>query len=146
MVTASRLPADFASDRAAREGYLRLHAAAIYDALTDQRTRFLRVEALCREAASEYPGLLPTEDALAAEAGRAQRDKTRIEADQGLFLSAVLADPAAGPHLCHAMLLPREESLARRAEYEASREIEFPGAHLRREGKGSVVSMRKPRS
>ena len=40
----------------------------------------------------------------------AQGDKDGLEVDQGIFLSQVLGDPLAGTHLCHAMLLPREES------------------------------------
>lgn len=120
-------------------------ARALYDELTATRTRFVRVEELCRQAAERHPGLLPTPAALAVEAGRAQRDKTGVERAQGMFLSQVLADPEAGAHLCHAMLLPREDSLARLSEYEKKGELDFAGAHLKREGKASVVTMRNPR-
>ena len=122
-----------------------LTAPQIYDALTAGRTRFLRADALCRAAAERYPGTLPAAAALAEEAARAQRDKKGIERAQGVFLSEVLADPAAGAHLCHAMLLPREESLARLADYERSGVLELPGARLHREGSASVVTIRNPR-
>ena len=82
---------------------------AAYDALTGGRSRPLRVEELCRSAAERFPGLVPGAEALAAEARLAQKDKTGLEKAQGAFLAAVLADPVAGAHLCHAMLLPREE-------------------------------------
>jgi len=122
-----------------------LTAPQIHEALTGGRTRFLRADALCREAAARYPGTLPGAAELAEEAARAQRDKRGTERAQGAFLSEVLADPVAGAHLCHAMLLPREDSLARLAEYDRSGVLELPGARLHREGKASVVTMRNPR-
>ena len=122
-----------------------LTAPQIYEVLTAGRTRFLRADALCREAAARYPGTLPDEASLAEEGARAQRDKRGVERAQGLFLSAVLADAAAGAHLCHAMLLPRPDSLARLPEYEKSGVLELPGARLHREGKAAVVTMRNPR-
>jgi len=122
-----------------------LTAPQIYEALTAGRTRFLRADALCQEAAARYPGTLPGAAELAAEAARAQRDKRGVERAQGTFLSEVLADPAAGAHLCHAMLLPRADSAARLAEYDRSGALELPGARLHREGKASIVTMRNPR-
>ncbi|HEY6822550.1 MAG TPA: enoyl-CoA hydratase/isomerase family protein [Burkholderiales bacterium] len=120
-------------------------AAAIYEAVTAGRSRFLRVDRLCEEAAKRFPARLPSQEALAAEAARAQRDKTGLERELGRFLAEVLADPACGSHLCHAMLLPREESLARRAEYERAGVVRFPGAQVERRGKASVVTMTNPR-
>jgi thioesterase DpgC len=118
---------------------------AAYDALTGGRSRPLRVDALCRSAAERFPGLVPGADALAAEARLLQKDKKGLEKAQGAFLAAVLADPAAGAHLCHAMLLPREESRARLAEFEAKGELSLEGARLHRQGKAVVVTMRNPR-
>jgi thioesterase DpgC len=118
---------------------------AAYDALTGGRSRPLRVDELCRSAAERFPGLVPGAEALAAEARLAQKDKTGVEKAQGAFLAAVLADPAAGAHLCHAMLLPREESRARLAEFKAQGELSLEGARLHRQGKAVVVTMRNPR-
>jgi len=47
-------------------------ALAAYDALTAGRTRFVRLDELCRLAAERYPGLVPSADELAAEACLAQ--------------------------------------------------------------------------
>ena len=94
-------------------------ALATYDALTGGRSRYLRVDELCRNAAERFPGLVPGAEALATEARLAQRDKKGLEKAQGAFLAAVLADPAAGAHLCHAMLLPREDSQRHLAQFEA---------------------------
>ncbi len=131
--------------RPERERFMREHALAAYDSLTANRTRFLRVDELCRQASIAYPGLLPTAEQLAAEARLALRDKQGLEIDQGLFLAHVLADPAAGLHLCHAMLLPREEARARLPELERAGELDLGGAHLKRQGKASVLTMRNPR-
>jgi thioesterase DpgC len=123
----------------------RSRSLAVYDELTAGRTRFLRVDELCRRAAAVAPGLVPSPEELEAEARRAQRDKKGIEIAQGLFLSEVLADPAAGTHLCHAMLLPCEGVRERMAELQGRGEIDLGTAQVERQGKASVVTMRNPR-
>jgi thioesterase DpgC len=112
----------------------------LYERLTEGRARFLRVDELCRRAPH-----LPDEAALREEAARALKDKKGLERQQGAFLSEVLADPQAGLHLCHAMLLPLPGSAARLAEYEHSGRLDLPGAALRREGKASVLTLSNPR-
>ena len=119
--------------------------AEIYDRITSGRTQFLRVDELCRRAAEAFPGLLPSAAELAEEAPRLQRDKRGLEIAQGRFLSDVLAHPAAGAHLCHAMLLPLPSSRQRLAEYERRGEVDLGTAHVRRAAKASVVTMRNPR-
>jgi thioesterase DpgC len=120
-----------------------MNALEIYDEITAARTRFVRVDALCRLAGEQ--GALPGAAALAAEAALPQRDKQGLEKKQGEFLSAVLADPQAGAHLCHAMLLPLEASAERFAEYDARGELDLGGAQLRRRGKAAVLTMRNRR-
>ena len=117
----------------------------LYDQLTDRRTRFVRVDELCRRAAELRPDLLPSPAELAAEAGRMQRDKLGVEQKQGAFLAEVLGDPVAGAHLCHAMLLPHPGTAARLAEYQATGALELPGATVHRVGKASVVTTHNPR-
>src|SRR2546423_13812783 len=111
----------------------------LYDRLTDGRKRFVRVDDLCRRAA------LHSEAALEAEARLPLKEKKGLEKAQGQFLSEVLADPAAGAHLCHAMLLPLAASAARLSEYEKTGRLDLPGAELRRVGKASMLTMRNPR-
>jgi len=85
--------------RDARLSFLRRHVDAVYDALTQQRSRFVRVEELAIRAADVVPGLVPTAQEIAAEDGLLQRDKSGLEIDQGLFLSAVLGSARSGRHL-----------------------------------------------
>jgi (3,5-dihydroxyphenyl)acetyl-CoA 1,2-dioxygenase len=120
-------------------------AAEIYEQLTDGRRTFLRVDELCRRAAEAFPGLVPSQQELAAEAPLMQRDKRGIEADQGIFLANVLADPACGLHLCHAMLLPRPESQEKLQDFEKRGELDLGGAKVHREGKAAIVTLNNPR-
>jgi len=128
-----------------REYSTRVNALAIYDQLTSGRSRFIRVDDLCRLAAADFPGFLPSEKQLQEEAALAQRDKKGLEKKQGEFLAAILADPAAGAHLCHAMLLPLQSSSKAFVDYDVRGEIDLGGAHLKREGKAAVLTMRNPR-
>jgi (3,5-dihydroxyphenyl)acetyl-CoA 1,2-dioxygenase len=117
----------------------------IYDLLTAGRSRYLRIDELCRRAAEAFPGALPSKEDLEGEARLAQRDKKGLEKKQAAFLAEILGDAAAGAHLCHAMLLPRAQSMQSFAEYDKAGEIAFTGAHLERHGKAAVLTMRNPR-
>jgi thioesterase DpgC len=134
-----------AEARAARSRFLAAHAGAVYGRLTRNRSRFVRVEQLVYDAAALVPGLVPTREQVAAESARAQRDKDGVEIDQGIFVSAVLASADSGRHLCHAMLLPRAEALARLPELEKSGRIDLGAAEVFRTGKASHVIQKNPR-
>jgi thioesterase DpgC len=131
--------------RAARTRFLREHVAAVYDALTARCSRFVRVENLVTAAADQVPGLVPSLDELAAESGHLQRDRSGLEIDQGLFVSAVLANQRTGRHLCQAMLLRRPEADELLGRYERDGVVELDGASVRRSGKASVVTYSHPR-
>jgi (3,5-dihydroxyphenyl)acetyl-CoA 1,2-dioxygenase len=131
--------------RAARKAYLATQAAALYRRLTRDCSRFLRLEELAYAAAELIPGLAPTRAQMAAESSRLQRDKDGIEIDQGILISAFLADPVAGRHLCHAMLLPKAESLARLADLERDGRVDLGAAEVVRDGKASHVIQKHPR-
>ncbi len=133
------------ADRAARDAYFRANAGALYDELTHGRSEFVRVDELCKRAAEAFPGMLPSAAELAEEASKLQRDKRGLEIDQGLFLSSVLADPIAGTHLCHAMLLPLPVAKARFPDYDRDGAIDLGTAHVQRAGKAAIVTMRNPR-
>ena len=131
--------------REARARFLRRHGEAVYDALTVRRSRFVRVEELVIRAAEVVPGLVPTAQEIAAEDGLLQRDKSGLEIDQGLFVSAVLGSERCGPHLCHAMLLPRPDAQALLPQLERDGLVELSGASVRRVGKAAVVTQSNPR-
>jgi thioesterase DpgC len=132
-------------DRAARERFLDRHVETLYRQLTDDLRRYVRVEDLVYAAASHLPGIAPTRDAVGHESALALKDKEGIEIDQGIFLSRVLAQPTAGRHLCHAMLLPRREAADRLPEFMARGTIDLGAATVQRVGRACLVQMRHPR-
>jgi len=117
-----------------------MQSLRLYDELTAARTRFLRVDELCRLAVEK--GALPSAD---ADARLPLKEKQGLERAQGQFLAEILGNPVAGTHLCHAMLLPHPESRAQLPRYERGGEILFDGVHLKRHGKASVLTMRNPK-
>ena len=131
--------------REVRTRFLSAHASALYDRLTRNRTRFVRVEQLIYDAAVLVPGLTPTHAQVDAELALMQRDKEGYEVDQGIFVSKILADARAGTHLCHAMLLPRPESIAQLAEYERTGHLDLGAAEITRKGNASYVLQKNPR-
>lgn len=131
--------------RDSRTRFMRAHAREVYDSLTARRSFFVRADELCARAAAEYPGLVPGAKELEHDSGVALRDKDGLEADQGIFVSQLLADPLAGAHLCHAMLLPRAESQELLPGFLKTGKINFDGAQLERQGKASVLTMRNPK-
>jgi (3,5-dihydroxyphenyl)acetyl-CoA 1,2-dioxygenase len=131
--------------RETREAFLARHAAAVYSALTRDRTVFVRADPLAYAAAKLVPGLVPTREQVAAEGELTQAEKDGVEVDQGIFFSNILAHPASGAHLCHAMLLPRPEAVARLPELIAKGVIDLGTASVERHGKASVVLLRNPR-
>ena len=97
--------------RAARVDFLNAHGRELYDWLTDDRRRFVGIDELVAAAALKAPGLVPDTKTLAGEKALMQAEKDGHEIDQGLLLNRFLGDPVTGEHLCHAMALPKPESL-----------------------------------
>ncbi len=131
--------------REARTAFLAAHVESVYDRLTQGRSRFVRVEQLVVDAAPLVPGLVPTLAQVTEESSLHLRDKEGIEIDQGIFVSAVLANARTGRHLCHAMLLPRPEALARLPDLERSDRVDLGAAEVFRKGKASHVVQKNPR-
>jgi thioesterase DpgC len=131
--------------RATRTRFLQRHADAVYDRLTANRSRFVRIEELVVMAGREFQGLVPLSEDIAAEDGSLQRDKRGLEIDHGLFLSALLRSERSGRHLCHAMLLPRQDSTSYWELFQKSGKVEFPGASIERQGKAALLTYRNPR-
>ena len=131
--------------REARFAFLRRHASTLYDRLTNGRAKFVRVEQLAYDAADVVPGLVPTRSEVAAEAELRQADKDGCEIDQGILFNKFLADPACGQHLCHAMLLPREESTEALARFLRDGRLDLGFAKVERQGKAAVLLLANER-
>ncbi len=133
------------ADRDARAVFLRENIESIYDRLTGGRSRFIRIEQLVRDAAEAWPGLVPGDAQLGAEAARPLKEKQGLEIDQALLLAHILAHPTCGMHLCHAMLLPRPEASAALAALDADGAVELGPVRLERHGKAVHLISQNPR-
>jgi (3,5-dihydroxyphenyl)acetyl-CoA 1,2-dioxygenase len=129
----------------ARTDFMRAYAADVYAALTDDMRLSLRVDELAYAAADLYPGLVPTRAALEQERARKLPDKEGIEIAQGLFLSFVLASPAAGGHLVWSMLRPTAAALERLEEFREKGVVDLGRAYVERRGRAAYVELRNPR-
>ena len=134
-----------AAAREQREHFLAAHAQTLYDALTRERTHFIRLEDLVFAAADAVPGLTPPRAQVAAEAQLLQRDKDGVEIDQGIFLAHVLASESTGRHLCHAMLLPRRETPEYLKKFDADGRIDFGKVEIERRRNAAVVTSKNVR-
>jgi thioesterase DpgC len=131
--------------RDARERFLRQHVEKLYANLTAGFSRFLRVEDLVIAAAEAVPGLVPSQVQLAAEAERPLREKEGFEIDQGILVSRILAHPACGTHLCHAMLLPRPEAADAARRLAADEFVELGAVRVERRGRAAHLLVGNPR-
>ncbi|GAA3067595.1 (3,5-dihydroxyphenyl)acetyl-CoA 1,2-dioxygenase DpgC [Streptosporangium carneum] len=118
--------------RGMRADYVEAHAEEIYAELTSGLTRHLRIDELVRAAARAYPGLVPTDEQMAAEQSRQQAEKEGREIDQGIFLRGILRAPKAGPHLLNAMLRPTPRALQLLPEFAESGVVRMEAVELRR--------------
>jgi thioesterase DpgC len=132
------------AERQARERFLGAHVETVYRKLTNDCHSFVRAEKLVDDAAALLPGLVPAAEALVQESERLLKEKDGLEVDQGIFFSHVLGHSSVGRHLCHAMLLPRPETLDRLTYYRKHDTINLGAAAVLRLGKASVVEMRNP--
>lgn len=135
----------FEAERTARERFLAAHVEHVYQKLTNDGRNFVRAEKLVYDAARSFPGLTPTHETVARDDSRILSEKEGFEIDQGIFLSHVLAHPAAGWHLFHAMLLPRTETADYLQHFLKRGEIDLGTARVTRMGKASVLEMHNPR-
>ena len=131
--------------RAAQENFLRRHVGEVYDVVTEDRNKTLRVCELLYTVADRFPGLLPTRHDIELErALKQQSAKEGYEIDQGLFIAHVLADPNRGLHLVHAMLRPKREALEKLADFQKSGVADLGEARVERKGRVGHVTLTNP--
>ncbi|MFG2984863.1 (3,5-dihydroxyphenyl)acetyl-CoA 1,2-dioxygenase DpgC [Streptomyces sp. NPDC048258] len=128
--------------RAGRRAFLALHAEAVYDELTDGRTRHLRLTDLLYAAADRFPGLAPTRTQMAAEGDWIQAEKEGREIDQAVFCAAVLRSASAGAHLIDAMLKPTPRALELLDGFRATGRVELDSVLVERVGDAAHVTFR----
>lgn len=127
--------------RQVRARFLAAHADAVYDELTEGRTRRPRLAELADAAAVAFPGLAPTAEQMAVERGRPQENKEGREIDQGLLFSRLLESPVAGPHLMDSMLLPTPRALAALTEFRRTGLADLGSVRVERRGTAAYLTM-----
>ena len=125
--------------------FFRAYRGPIYDTLTQNRSRFLRLDELALKAAELLPGILPTRAELAREGQSMQMDKDGLEIHQGLFFGQLLSDREIGLHLCTAMLRPTAEALERRQEFERTGKLDLGSVRVEAKGETGYLSFHHPR-
>ena len=126
--------------------FFRVYRRPIYDALTGERTRALRVEELAWAGAALLPGILPTQAELARESLSLQMDKDGLEIHQGLFFGQLLSDREIGLHLCTAMLLPTAAALARLEEFRREGRLDLGAVRVEAKGDAGYLYFHHPRT
>ncbi len=130
---------------AARVLFLKAHGVELYDDLTDDRSRLVRLEDLLFAAAARVPGLVPGEEAMTAERARPLAEKRGYELAQGLVVQHVLADPGTGRHLVDSMLAPRPEALQLLDGFRDTGTVDLGPARVTRQGRAAVLELCNPR-
>nr|ADU56069.1 hypothetical protein CA37-46 [uncultured organism CA37] len=118
--------------RRLRVRFMNAYADQVYDELTEDRTRYPRVDELAGAAAYAFPGLVPTPERLAQERSRAQADQEGLEIDQGIFLRAVLRSERSGRHLMESMLRPTPRALRLLPEFRRTGVLQTEAVRLER--------------
>ncbi|MEU7618278.1 (3,5-dihydroxyphenyl)acetyl-CoA 1,2-dioxygenase DpgC [Micromonospora rifamycinica] len=132
----------FTACRAARRAFLARHVDAVYDLLTDGRTRYPRLPELVQAAAERFPGLVPSAAQMDAERRHVQAEKEGREIDQGIFCAALLRSATAGRHLIDAMLMPTPRALGLLADFRRTGVAELDTVLVERRGHAAEVTFR----
>ena len=121
--------------------FLQSYSSTIYNIITNNMNKFISIEDLVFLANNVVPGITPTIEELNIENNKMLKDKNGLEIDQGLFLSAVLANKKEGEHLCHTMLLPSTLAIEKQEEFNINKKVQFDGASVQKFDKHVVVTL-----
>jgi thioesterase DpgC len=116
----------------------------LYDRVTAERTRSLRLAEVLVAARAAAPGLLPDEQLLATDRSATLAAKHGYERDEAEFLAAVLADSECGAHLARAMRHPLEGAYELLEQFRRDDVLDLGFAHLRRDDRTAVLELRNP--
>ena len=140
------LDRDLDETRRARSAFMDGYAPRVYDELTSAGRARPRLAKLVADAAEVFPGLVPTAAQMAAEAGRAQRDKDGLEIDQAIFVHGVLGARWCGHHLLDSMRLPTDRALGLLAEFRDRGHVDLGTVVLERAAGAAYLTMTDPQS
>jgi thioesterase DpgC len=122
-----------------------LTAPQLYDELTAECSRPVRLDDLLYAAAERVPGLAPTREQLEEERQRKLADKQGVELAQGLLTAEFLANPRTGRHLLESMLEPTALAHEHLDELRSSGSVDLGAARVTRRGRAGVLELCNPR-
>jgi len=125
--------------------FCRIHRAGLYQNLTDNYSRFVRVEEILKKGAGLWPGILPSKQELEKEKERMQADKDGLERLQGIFLSQILSEQKSGIHMLQAMLRPRTESIELLTDFKRDGVLELNNARIEAKDGVGFIEVRNTR-
>jgi (3,5-dihydroxyphenyl)acetyl-CoA 1,2-dioxygenase len=123
----------------------RLSVEELYDELTDNCTKPVRLDDLLYEAAERVPGLVPTRAEVEEERTRKLSEKAGVERNQGLLTAEILAIPRTGRHLVESMLQPTRLARERLDELRTNGSVGLGAARVTRNGRAAVLELCNPR-
>lgn len=124
--------------------FARVHRDAIYDALTGNFARHVRVDDLVYQAAERWPGLVPTRAEVQQEAERMLADKDGLEIFQGCMITELMTSPRIGLHMMNSMLRPMPEALERIAAFKRDGAMDFGTMRVEARGATGYVYAKHP--
>ncbi|MCX5415773.1 enoyl-CoA hydratase/isomerase family protein [Streptomyces sp. NBC_00059] len=131
--------------RKLRRRFMRCHADAVYEELTDGGTRSPRLTELARLASERFPQLVPDPPRLKQDAAGLQRHKDGLEIDLGIFYAELLRHPRSGSHLVRSMTEPVPEALLRMGEFHSTGTVDLGPVAVHRDGSIGVVTFQNRR-
>jgi len=125
--------------------FFRVYRKPIYDTLTEDRSRALRIDELAWRAADLLPDIVPTGAELARESQSMQMDKDGLEIHQGLFFGQMLSDRDIGGHLCMAMLRPMAEAVDRLPDFQRTGKLDLGTVRVETKGETGYLTLHNTR-
>ncbi|MBV9603738.1 MAG: enoyl-CoA hydratase/isomerase family protein [Solirubrobacterales bacterium] len=122
-----------------------LSVEELYDELTGNCTKSVRLDDLLYEAAERVPGLTPTPAEIEQERTRKLSEKTGVELNQGLLTAEILGIPRTGRHLVESMLQPTALAHEHLDELRSTGSVDLGAARVTRHGRAGVLELCNPR-
>ena len=128
-----------------KSNFLSQYIYNIYQKVTENFSKYLRVEELILQVELQFPYLLPEKELIEFDKSKIQKDKIGFEFDYGIFFNSILSNEKCGNHLIHSMLLPKKQSIEILKKFRNEDKIDLGTALITRKNGISTVWFNNPR-
>ena len=128
-----------------KSNFLSQYIYNIYQKVTEDFSKYLRVEELILQVELQFPYLLPEKELIEFDKSKIQKDKIGFEFDYGIFFNSILSNEKCGNHLIHSMLLPKKQSIELLKKFRNEDKIDLGTALITRKNGISTVWFNNPR-